>query len=127
MEIKMKDAIRFYEDLQAIGTENYYRTSFIGNCLHTDGVELIFQKLSCYWLGDVVVSYLPFLAKSNECFFSVKVILKENRHADFSIDDGNGNLLVTQEIPFTDLNENIHLFFQLDSSNNFVLMLPSEY
>jgi len=123
----MKDAIRFYEDPQAIGTENYYRTSFIGNCIHTDGVEIMFQNLSCYWLGDIVVSYLPFLSKSNGCFFSVKVILKENSQAVFSIDDGNGNLLVTQEIPFTDLNENIHLFFQLDNSNHFVLMLPSEY
>ena len=123
----MKNAIRFYEDPQAIGTENYYRTSFIGNCLHTDGVEIMFQKLSCYWLGDVVVSYLPFLAKSNEYFFSVKVVLKENSQAIYSIDDGNGKLLVTQAIPFTDLKENVHLFFQLDSSNNFVLMLPSEY
>lgn len=123
----MKSAIRFYEDPQAIGTENYYRTSFIGNCLHTDGVEIMFQKLSCYWLGDVVVSYLPFLTKSNEYFFSVKVVLKENSQAIFSIDDGNGNLLVTQAIPFTDLKENVHLFFQLNSAKNFVMMLPSEY
>jgi len=114
----------FYEDLKSCGTEHYYRTTFMKDFVVTDGVNIMFEKLQCYWVGDIVASYIPTIMKLDS-FFSVKVIVNDSK-AIFTIDDGNGNILVTQDIPYTDLKQNLKMFLQYDEQN-FVLMLPSEY
>jgi hypothetical protein len=120
----MNKEISFYSDLASSGTENYYRTTFLQNFLVTDGIKIMFENLKCYWVGDIVASYFPTIRKLDN-FFSVKVIVNDSK-AIFTIDDGNGNVFVTQDIPYTDLKQNLKMFLQWDGER-MVLMLPSEY
>jgi hypothetical protein len=72
----------------------------------------------------VIASYFPNIVKL-DWFFSVKVIVNDSK-AIFTIDDGNENVLIKQDIPFTDLKHNLKMFLQWDGEK-MVLMLPSEY
>jgi hypothetical protein len=123
MELVKKEIV-FFEDFNFTGTENYYKTTFLKNFLVTDGIKFMFEKLACYWVGDVVASYFPNIVKL-DWFFSVKVIVNDSK-AFFTIDDGNENVLIKQDIPFTDLKHNLKMFLQWDGEK-MVLMLPSEY
>jgi hypothetical protein len=42
---------------QFIGTQNYYRHT-IGNFMFTDGVKYLAETAQCYWLLDVIASYI---------------------------------------------------------------------
>jgi hypothetical protein len=124
----MTDTIKFYEDPQASGTQHYYRLSHFAPLVSTDGVQMMFHKLQCFWIADIVASYLPKLSKL-DCFFSIKIIVSDSK-AIFTADDGNGNILITQHIEYTDLAENVHMFLEsgeCGGSPVWVLLLPSEH
>lgn len=123
MELDKKE-IEFYEDLQSFGTSHYYQTTFLDNFLVTDGVKSMFEKLKCYWVGDIVASYFPSIV-NKDWFFCVKIIV-ENSKAIFTVEDGNEIIMITQDIPYTDLKQNLKMFLQWDGER-LVLMLPSEY
>lgn len=121
--------IKFYENPAACGTEHYYYSlSYFAPLIATDGVMEMFGTLACFWIGDIVASYLPKLQKPDS-FFSVKVFVNEGKaHIQFT--DGNENPIVAQKIEYTDLKENIHMFLQIREvagGSVWVLMLPSEY
>lgn len=106
-----------------IGTENYYK---YGKILLTDGVKYLAETAKCYWLLDIVASaqITPKIHQylKEDDFQSIKLVVK-NKKAVFTIDDGNKNILYTQNIKYTD--------FPLDEIKlyliNNVLMLTSEY
>ena len=47
---------------QFTGTTCYYRSTF-GRLLLTEGAHYLRERLSCYWLVDVVESYQPQLVR----------------------------------------------------------------
>lgn len=118
-----------YEDPQASGTEEYHRVSAIfKNFLATDGVAEMCKKLKCYWVMDVVASYLPEI-KGKDDFFTVKVTRKE-KGATFTIDNGSGKIYVTQDIPYTDLSYDLKMFLSIEYRDDGIfwfILLPSEY
>jgi hypothetical protein len=117
-------AVKFYEDPQAIGTTQYHRTTLGAPMVVTDGILEMFNKLRCFWVGDIVASHIPKLKKLDS-FFAIKVFVKDcEGHVQFT--DGNDNPLIAQRIPYTDLKENLYMFLE-DGGDNFVLMLPSEH
>ncbi len=111
-----------------IGTSQYYRHNSIGfRFNYTDGVKYLAENANCYWLLDIVASIqkLPKVKKHRleDDFQSVKLTVNLDNSARFVLDDGNGNVLYTQNIPYTDFPlEKITLYFI-----NEVLMLTSEY
>src|SRR5690606_20470949 len=80
------------------GTANYYRHAL--DMLFTDGVKELCDRFECWWLLWVVISYQPNM-KQHE-FQVWKLMVNEDESAVIKCADGNGNLLVKQEISFTD-------------------------
>ncbi|MEM7591373.1 MAG: DUF6876 family protein [Cyanobacteria bacterium P01_A01_bin.83] len=119
--------ITHYDLRQFTGTENYYRHSLARNYLYTDGEQYLAEKAGAYWLIDAIVfnqmeqqfSSNPELA-SFQCW-TLKVA--EDNSATLTCDDGNKNIVFTQEIAFTDFPlKEISLWLE-----NKVLLLPSEH
>jgi len=52
----------------------------------------------------------------------------EEHSAEFTIDNGNGKILSSQQIPFTDFPlEKVKLYGQYNHDEKLVIFLPSEY
>jgi hypothetical protein len=116
--------IKFYSDPQFCGSEYYRKIGFL--LLATDGAQHIFEKLNCFWFADIIDSYIPALKKINDWFFVAKLIKAEDNSALFTIDDGNGNILITQDIPLTDIEYNLKMYVSI-TEFGYMVMLPSEY
>ena len=115
--------IEFWEEPNYYGTYEYIKTLF---SLLTEGVYFMCEQLQCYWLIDVINSYIPSL-EVNE-FYVCKFILNDDKQSGiFTIDDGNENILITQKIIFTDITANVRVFLTTAPNNESVIMLPSEY
>ena len=111
--------------MQFTGTCHYYRWSVMyPKCLLTDGTKYLAETAGAYWLMDVVASYL---GKYGDVF-GVATLKRKNGDAfTFTLDDGNGNVHATQEIEFSDFPlDSIKLYVCWDTQN-WTLLLPSEY
>ena len=117
---------RYYEDPQACGTQKYNRLSlFPNNFVATDGIVELCDKHNCFWINDVIGSYLfPKLLNTN--FLTCHFILNNDSSCDYIAHDGNYNFKIHQHIGHTDLTENLKLYCIFDGTH-WVLMLPSEY
>lgn len=116
----------FLEDPNADGTECYHRLfAFSKNFVATDGVANMCENLKCYWINDVIGSYLV-TKRFSGSFYVAAFVINEDSTCDFILHDGNYNIKIHQHIPYTDLKENLKLFFCYDGTY-WVLMLPSEY
>lgn len=106
------------------GTEQYYRFNpLFPNVLLTDGAKYLADKASCYWLMDIVASLKSIKECQEESFLACNFKLNGEGGGVFTADDGNGNILYSQELEFTDfpLSE-VGLYF-IDN----IILLPSEY
>lgn len=100
-------------------TENYYR-HYTG-LVYTAGIQALCSSFQCYWFLDVIASYQYKL--KNEDFQVWKLVKREDDSAMVTCEDGNGNILVQQWIPFTD--------FEMSGATVWlecnVILLPSEH
>jgi hypothetical protein len=101
MEHTMEQSFDPRELDQFIGTTGYHRVS--RTAVLTDGARYLAERAHCYWLMDVIVSYLV------------------------ELDIGNGYVHATQEIPFTDFPLRAARLYANWNGDDWVLMLPSEY
>lgn len=109
---------------QFTGTEKHYRYQSL---LLTDGAYYLAEKAGCFWLMDVIWSH----AMENrwfgkEDFITCKITVQDNV-GDVVFDDGNGNILATQHVPFTDFPLDQIQLFIVRGERNLVVMLPGEY
>ena len=114
---------------QFTGTENYHTHSIagFGKISLTDGANYLKSAGKCHWLFDIISSLLPEI--KGEEFWSVR-LKKTGSAAVFTVDDGNGKILYTQNIEYTDFPlDAVHLFVSdlREYGNPVVVMLPSEY
>ena len=113
------------EDLgQFTGTEQWYRHSINQSILYTEGAQHVAQHGEAYWLLDEIALLQPYDQKVAAEEFQVWTPnVRPDRTATLTCDDGNGNVVVRKEIPYTDFPlETIKLYF----ANN-VTHLPGEY
>ena len=105
------------------GTEQWFRHPLSSNFLYTDGVKFFAEHCGggAYWFLDILATELADLQEKEE-FMSITLNVVD-RSAKITADDGNGNVLWTRTIDFTDAEEGTWKFFL---TNN-VLLLPSEY
>ena len=108
---------------QFTGTEHYYRLN--RKCLITDGAKYLAEAAGAYWLLEVAASYLLELGTA-DWFVLVRLRVKDCT-AELTVEDGNGIVRATQEIPFTDFPADEQILFACWDSEHWVLMLPSEY
>jgi len=108
------------------GTERYRRHSILfPNLLLTDGCLYLAKEAQCFWLFDIIGSILRLPEIKKEGFFVAKIKKEENR-ATFTADDGNGNILYTQFIGWTDFPLPEYSFY-VHLGDDWVACLKSEY
>ena len=120
-----KTAILSKEHLrQFTGSENWYRHGINRSVLFTDGAKYIADEGGAYWLLDAIAIAQRFeKSVAAEEFQVWKLKVNDDRTASLVCDDGNDNIVYTQQIAFTDFPiEEIKLYF----TDNTIL-LPSEY
>lgn len=109
---------------QFTGTEGYTRVNFFGKrVLLTDGANYLAEN-GASWLIDIIMSVFP--RWGGEDFVSVKLTVK-NEEGLVVMDDGNGNIIYSQKIEFTDFKFNLKLFVVNYEGTEPVIMLASEY
>ena len=109
---------------QFTGSENWYRHGINRSVLYTDGAQFLAEQGGAYWLLDIIAIAQQHESRVAQEEFQVwKLQIRSDRSATVLCDDGNGNVVYTQEIPFTDFPlDEVKLYF----ANN-VIHLPSEY
>ena len=101
------------------GTEKYYRLNFTP-IVATDGVKAFADKGNAYWAVDEMCVRAVQLRQP---FLAVTITSKKNAKAIITYEDGNGNQLKQDKVPWTDLEAGTYQFFITDN----VIMLTSEY
>jgi len=109
---------------QFTGSEQWYRHSINRRVLFTDGAKFVADQAGAYWLLDEIAIIQPHDARvAAEAFQVWKLAVHANSSATLTCDDGNGNVVYTKQIEYTDFPlDGITLYF----TNNTIL-LPSEY
>ena len=123
-DIQNKKTLSADDLAQFIGTERRYRHAINRNVLYTEGAQYVAEQGEAYWLLDEIALIQPYDKNVAAEEFQVwKLTVRPEKTATLTCDDGNGNIVFTKEIPFTDFPlETITLYF----ANN-VIHLPSEY
>jgi hypothetical protein len=106
---------------QFIGSEVFYEQQLVdgSKLLLTEGCNFIRESYSAYWLFDLIGSYQYKLLEEP---IQVWKLVKFKDEAQITCTDGNGNILASQEIPFTDFPFDITIW-QIEGT----CLLPSEY
>lgn len=102
------------------GSETF--TRYLGGYILSEGALHVAKEAGAFWLMDAIVSHQcePKVAKEE---FQVWKLAVDGDSALLTCDDGNGNVVVTQAIHFTDFPlKAITLWVQ-----NKTIFLPSEY
>lgn len=119
---KIQEQIDSYA-AQCNGTDNYYRHQLAKRYAYTDGAKLVAELCGAYWLIDGIL-FKQHLRIVREQEFQVWNLDNDIGHsrATLTCDDGNGNEVFKEMIPFTDFPIK-EITFYLE---NKVLYLPCE-
>lgn len=108
---------------QFTGSEQWYRHGINRNVSFTDGAKFVADEGGAYWLLDTIALCQMEPCVKAEEFQVWKLSVNPDRTATIACGDGNGNVVYTQQVPFTDFPlDEITLWFV-----NNVIHLPSEY
>ena len=111
--------------VQFTGSENWYRHGLVQDVLFTDGVKHVADAGGAYWLLDEIALAQRYEKRvAGEEFQHWKLAVNLDTHKGvLTCDDGNGNIVFSKRIPFTDfpLSE-ITLYYV-----NNTILLTSEY
>jgi hypothetical protein len=114
-------------DLQDfIGSINLWKRRTPIPITYTDGVKYLQDKLAAFWLTDAIASYQSREFKKQYEFQVWKLTVAEDSTGILTATDGNDeNMLVTQEIEYTDFPlSDIVVFVNTDP--DVFMFLPSE-
>lgn len=111
------------------GTTAYYRYSpMFRTFVLTDCVKYLAEACDAFWLCDAIASHLP--SYRDEGFVVARLFVVD-AEASLTFDDGNGNILASQEIEFTTfpLDEITLYVIPQDMGDEvvYVILLASEY
>jgi len=109
---------------QFTGSEHWYRHGINRHVLFTDGAKYVADTGGAYWLLDAIAICQRYEKRVAATRFQIwKLIVRPDHTATLTCDDGNYNVVYTQQLEFTDFPlDEISLYF----TNN-VIYLPSEH
>lgn len=119
------------EDLEQFsGTMKYYRSSlFAKDIVHTDGVQFIAER-GAAWMIDVIASWQIHPKVKAEPFQVWEFHVPEDGTCRIICTDGNGHVVESQIVPYTDLPFSLTLWLEMGSIDlvnpMWVIMLPGE-
>lgn len=106
---------------QFTGTLHWYKHSLVPSITYTDGVKYVADEAGAYWLIDLIAAYQHDPKVKVEPFQVWKLRLN-GPGAVISCEDGNGNVVHSHEIGYTDFPQDIEIWM-----TDHVILLPSEY
>lgn len=105
------------------GSENWYR-HWLGKVLFTDGTKYVADQAGAYWLVDeVAINQTRPNVRAEEFQVWVLKVDLENRKGVLTCEDGDGNIVFTKKIEFTDFPLSEIRLYCTDNT----ILLPSEY
>jgi hypothetical protein len=108
---------------QFTGTEQIWRHSLIRRIRYTDGARHVAQAGEAWWLLDRIAC-AQLEARYAEQPFQVWVLtVHDDQSADLVCTDGNGTIVSTERIAFTDFPLREITLYVTDDT----ILLPSEY
>ena len=109
---------------QFSGSETWYRHGINRNVLFTDGAKYVADQAGAHWLLDEIAIIQPHDKRVAAEEFQVwKLVVRSDRTAELTCEDGNGSIVFSKEIEYTDFpRDEISLWF----AHN-VIYLPSEH
>jgi hypothetical protein len=108
---------------QFTGTENIYRHGLVRHIRYTDGAQHVAEAGQAYWLLDAIACSQLEPKIAAEPFQLWTLTVHEDRSADLRCTDGNGIVIKSERIAFTDFPlKSIDLY----CTDNTIL-LPNEY
>lgn len=109
------------------GTQAYHRFNpLMRSVVLTDGAKYLAENAKCFWLMDVIASAQLSPKVRREPFQSWTITCKASK-AQIVCDDGDGKVLYTQRIGFTDFPLSNAKVWLEDSGDLKVILLPSEH
>lgn len=108
------------DDLREHSSSDQYHRYMCGMFL-TDGALAMCKKFSCFWFADVICSYQHKL--KDEEFQVWSLGKNEDSSAIVLCTDGNDRVLVSQSIPWTDMEADIATLW----CEGQIILLPSEH
>jgi hypothetical protein len=116
MDLKLSDLGQF------TGTEQWYKFG-LTNITCTDGAKHVADHAGAYWLLDEIALAQVYDVKVNAEAFQVWKLAVKDSSATLTCEDGNGNVVMTKKIEFTDFPlPTVELWY-----TDKVILLPSEY
>ena len=109
---------------QFTGSENWYCHPINRKVLFTDGAKYVADQAGAYWLLDEIAIIQPCDTRLAAEEFQVwTLIVNADHSAILTCDDGNGRVIFSKQIPYTDFPaEGIKLYY-----TNGTILLPREY
>ena len=105
------------------GSETWYRHGLVPKVTFTDGAKYVADQAGAYWLLDEIALAQQFEPRIRAEALQVWTLKVIGTAGELTVEDGNGRVVRSKTIPFTDFPEpGITLWFT-DS----VILLPSEY
>lgn len=107
-----------------------YTMHWTKRALITPGARWVAEQGKAWWLLDACISHLPSKALKGEEFIVFKLEVRPDRTATLTADDGNGNVLATQRLEFTDFEESeceLWVVRTPGQKPDAVIMQPCEY
>ena len=109
---------------QFTGSENWYQHGLNSNISFTDGAKYVADKAGAYWLLDEIALAQRFeKSVAAEEFQLWKLTVKPDHTAILACEDGNGEAVLSKDIPFTDFPLDEIKFYVINNT----ILLPSEY
>ena len=90
--------------------------------LYTEGVQCFAEEAGAYWFLDIAATEIWEFCLSLE-FATIILAAHGDGYGYIRIEDGNGGVLWSKKIPYTNCPEGEWMFFYLNNT----LILPSEY
>lgn len=116
----MKNANDLLRDYN--GGDEYYKHG-MSKLHYTSGVQSACEQFKCYWFLDLVMSYQTGKFQEDNEFQVWKLQRKKDNEFIAICEDGDDNIILTQEIEFSDFeHDNLTFWF-----TNRIVILPSEY
>ncbi|MCP3017439.1 DUF6876 family protein [Cupriavidus basilensis] len=120
----MQDKDTILRDLPNFtGTTHWYR--IYPKVLLTDGTKYLADAADAYWLMDAVASHI--MGREKVDSFAVVKLDVVGSAAVLTLDDGNGNVFASQDIPFTTFPLDEILVYCEWDGQRWTILLPSEH
>ena len=118
---------KFKQDVsQFTGSLNHHRFSALSKSALTDGAKFVADELQAYWLFDAIASHIDYgMTEPHDMYFSTLDV--HDGSAKLVIDDGDGNVLASQDFDYTDFPVDKIEIWSAKADGYHVHYLPSEH